>query len=71
MRYIEIFVTLIMFLSIACGTNPDGRTIDYAGARKVSDSFMADLVANNANDAVGQMEPDFVQTLGRTQAEVQ
>jgi hypothetical protein len=30
---------------------------------------MAALVANNLNDAVGLMEPDFVQKLGRAQAE--
>jgi hypothetical protein len=48
---------------------PDGRAIDYAAARKVSDSFMAALVANNLNDADSLMEPDFVQQLGRAQAE--
>jgi hypothetical protein len=50
---------------------PNGRETDYAAARKVSDSFMADLVANNANGAVSLMEPDFVNALGRTQAEAQ
>jgi hypothetical protein len=37
--------------------------------RPVSDSFVAALVANNLNDADTLMEPDFVQELGRAQAE--
>ncbi len=43
----------------------------YAAARKVGDSFIADLVANEVNHAVSLIEPDFVQTLGLTQAEAQ
>jgi hypothetical protein len=69
MRTIRVGVTPIVLLCVACAAMPNGRAIDYAAARKVSDSFMAALVANNLDDAVGLMEPDFVQELGRAQAE--
>ena len=56
MRNITVVVTSIMLLlCTGCATMPNGRETDYAAARKVSDSFMADLVANNVNGAVSLM----------------
>ena len=69
MGYLRRCVTLVIVLCLGCGLVPNGASIDYAAARKVSDSFMADLVANKVNDAVSLMEPEFVQTVGSGQAE--
>jgi hypothetical protein len=69
MRSTKVAITSIVLLCVACAAMPNGRTIDCAAARKVSDSFMAALAANNLNDAVGLMEPAFVQELGRAQGE--
>ena len=71
MRNIIVGITSIVLLCMGCAAMPNGRTIDYAAARKVSDSFMAALVANNLDDAVSLMEPDFVQELGHAQAEAE
>jgi hypothetical protein len=68
-RIVKAAIGLMVLLFMGCGAIPSGETIDYTAARKVSDSFMADLVANRVNDAVDRMEPDFVKTLGRAQAE--
>jgi hypothetical protein len=70
-RHMEAAAILIALLCTACSVMPNGGTIDYAAAREVSDSFMADLVADRLNDAVNLMEPDFVNTVGHAQAEVQ
>ena len=40
-------------------------------AQKVSDSFMAYLVADRVNDAVGEMEPEMFQWARREQVEAQ
>ena len=69
MGYLKGSVFLVMVLCIGCGLIPSGASIDYGAARKVSDSFMADLVANKVNDAVSLMEPEFVRTVGNEQAE--
>ena len=46
-----------------------GRAIDREAAQKVSDSFMSDMVADRVGGALNRMEPEFVQTIGRTEAE--
>jgi hypothetical protein len=69
MGYLKIVLTLVMILCVGCGLVPNGASIDYATARNVSDSFMADLVANKVNAAVSLMEPEFIRTVGSEQAE--
>jgi hypothetical protein len=69
MRLLRGGASLVVLFLIGCSWLPSGATIDYAAARNVSDTFMADLVANKVNEAVGLMEPDFIQTFGRAQAE--
>ena len=48
-----------------------GASIDRTAAKKVSDSFIAYLVADRVNDAVGEMEPEMFQSATREQVEVQ
>jgi hypothetical protein len=69
MRYLKVRIILVMILFLGCGLVPNGASIDYPSARKVSDSFIADLVANKVNDAVGLMEREFIRTVGNGQAE--
>src|SRR5712692_975610 len=56
-----------------CGLAPscNRSSINRAAAQKVSDSFMSDLVADWVGDALNKMEPEFVQTTGRAEAEAQ
>jgi len=63
-RVLTVVVALLAL--IACKS---GASIDRAAAQKVSDSFMADLVADRVKNAVNKMEPEFVQTAGQDQAE--
>jgi hypothetical protein len=48
-----------------------GSSINRVAAQKVSDSFMAYLVADRVNDAVGEMEPEMFQSATREQVEAQ
>jgi len=48
-----------------------GSSIDRIAAQKVSDSFMAYLVADRVNDAVDEMEPEMFQEARREQVEAQ
>ncbi len=50
---------LALSLSLSCQSK-----LDRAGAKALSDSFMADLVANKLDDALSKMEPEFVQEVG-------
>ncbi len=69
MKLLIAAIILDVSLCGGCNFTRNGRTVQYARARKVSDSFMADLVANKVEDAVSLMESEFVQPLERTQAE--
>jgi hypothetical protein len=48
-----------------------GSSIDRVAAQRVSDSFMAYLVADRVNDAVSEMEPEMFQWATHEQAEAQ
>ena len=63
---LAVFVSLLVLA--ACKS---GSAIDRAAAQKVSDSFIAHLVANRVSDAVGQMEPEIFQSATREQVEAQ
>jgi hypothetical protein len=69
MEYLKSSVILLIVFCLGCGLVPTGESIDYTAARKVSDSFMADLVADKVNHAVSLMEPEFIRTVGSEQAE--
>lgn len=45
---------------------PDGSSMDHAMAKKLSDSYMSDLVADRVDLALDKMEPQFLQTAGGT-----
>jgi hypothetical protein len=63
--------TLTVITFAACAAAPNGSVIDREAARKLSDSFMSDLVLNRVSDAVGLMEPELAQKLGPAEAEAQ
>ncbi len=71
MKYHVLISVLVVLVSDGCGVllSPDGSIIDRAAAQRASDAFMSDLVADRVDDALNKMEPEFVQTTGRAQAE--
>lgn len=67
LRLVIAISTVLLFG--ACGLVPSGSSIDRGDAQKVSDSFMSDLAANRVDDALNRMEPEFIQKIGRPEAE--
>jgi hypothetical protein len=63
----KVLTVVVALLAMTACKN--GSSIDRAGAQRVSDSFMSDLVADRVNDAISKMEPEIVQFLGQAQAE--
>jgi hypothetical protein len=61
----------VLLSSMALGGCKSGSSIDRVAAQKVSDSFMAYLVADRVNDAVGEMEPEMFKSATREQVEAQ
>ena len=71
MRSRVLMFALVVLVLDGCGVllSPDGSVIDRAAAQKASDAFMSDMVADRVGDALNKMEPEFVQTIWREQAE--
>ena len=61
----------VIVFALALTGCKSGSSIDRMAAQKVSDSFMAYLVADRVNDAVGEMEPEMFQLASREQVEGQ
>jgi hypothetical protein len=62
-------ITLLAFIAIVSALNgchllPSGSSMDHAAAQEVSDSYMADLVADRVDLASDKMEPQFIQAAG-------
>ena len=54
---------ILLFLAISgCG----GSSIDPTEAKKLSDSFMADVIAHRTDAALDKMEPEFVKMVNRS-----
>ena len=64
-------VLFAVILTVACvvGPAPSGTSLNLEAARKVSDSFMTDLVSDRVDLALDEMEPEFVDAVGRAEAE--
>ena len=58
-------------LLLALSGCKSGSSIDREAAQKVSDSFMAYLVADRVNDAVGEMEPEMFNWATHDQVEAE
>ena len=67
-RRAPVWILLSLLVLAGCRS---GSSMDRTAAQKVSDSFMAHLVADQVSDAVGEMEPEIFQSGGREQLEVQ
>ena len=63
------FAAIVSALALAgCKS---GSSIDRVAAQKVSDSFMAYLVADRVKDAVSEMEPEMFESATHEQVEAQ
>ena len=64
MRVISLALTAIVFWFGGCKLFPNGSSMDHAEAQKLSDSYMADLVADHVDAALDKMEAEFLQSVG-------
>jgi hypothetical protein len=58
-----MFGGLLLLLAISGCRH--GAAIDPTEAKKLSDSFMADLIAHRTDAALDKMEPEFVKMVNR------
>lgn len=61
--FLFVFVVLLSVLG-GCHEQPTGSTMDRTQAKAVSDSYMADLVADRVDLALDRMEAQFIQSAG-------
>src|SRR5260370_40861422 len=58
---------ILLFLAISgCSHGANGSSIDPTAAKKLSDSFVADLIAHRTDAALEKMEPEFVKMVNRS-----
>src|SRR5207245_4250857 len=69
LRPFVIMLAVILTSGCVVGPVPSGESINLKEARKVSDSFMTDLVNDRVDLALDIMEPEFVKAMGRPEAE--
>lgn len=58
-------ILLVITLS-GCGHKNNSAPIDPGAAQKLSDSFMADLIAHRTDAALDKMEPEFTRMVSRS-----
>ena len=64
MRIVSLILIGIVFIFGGYRVLSNGSSKDRAEARKVSDSYMSDLVADRVDLALDKMEPQFLQAAG-------
>lgn len=70
MRIISPVFVLLVFVGAGCGSLVNGSSMDQAKAQSVSDSYMANLVADRVDLALDKMGPEFLGAAGgKTKAE--
>src|SRR5882724_159115 len=69
MNFWKIGALIILIGCQGCRKTPNGSSMDRTQALKISDSFVFAMQANHVDDALGMMEPELLQTLGRSRAE--
>lgn len=62
-RYRSFITAGVAFFALTLSLSCNSR-VDQAGAKALTDSFMADLVANRLDDAISKMAPAFIQKVG-------
>jgi len=67
MRVTVLAVTLSFLTLAGCGHGSSVSPIDPTAAQKLSDSFMADLVARRTGAAFDKMEPEFTKLVNRSE----
>jgi hypothetical protein len=58
----KLLCLLLLVVTAGCSHTK----IDTAAARKLSDDFMADLIAHRTDAALDKMEPEFIGTINRS-----
>ena len=56
---------LVVLMLSGCGGHTASSSIDKAGTQRLSDSFMANLIAHRTDDAFEEMEPEFTKMMNR------
>jgi hypothetical protein len=67
MRAAVLGVPLFFLTLGGCGHGAAGSSIEPAAAQRLSDSFMADLVAHRTDAAYDKMEPKFTKMVHRSE----
>jgi hypothetical protein len=63
-RIIPLIFAAVLWTVSGCHQEPTGSSMDRTQAKAVSDSYMADLVADRVDLAVDGMEAQFIQSAG-------
>src|SRR5260370_29612309 len=67
MRATVLGVALLFLTLGGCGHGASVSSIDPTAAQRLSDSFMADLVAHRTDAAFDKMEPEFTKMVNRSE----
>jgi hypothetical protein len=67
MRATVLGVALFFLTLAGCGHGAAVSSIDPTAAQRLSDSFMADLVAHRTDAAFDKMEPEFTKMVNRSE----
>ncbi len=67
MRATVLGVALFVLTLGGCGHGAPVSSIDPTAAQRLSDSFMADLVAHRTDAAFDKMEPEFTRMVNRSE----
>jgi hypothetical protein len=67
MRATVLGVALFFLTLGGCGHGASVSSIDPTAAQRLSDSFMADLVAHRTDAAFDKMEPEFTKMVNRSE----
>jgi hypothetical protein len=65
MKYLQFVCVSVLLVLGGCSLVSEGSSIDRAAARKVADSFMADLVADRVDLALDKLAASLVQRMGK------
>jgi hypothetical protein len=63
----EMLGVILFLLALSgCGHGANLSSIDPTAAQRLSDSFMADLIAHRTDAALDKMEPEFIKMTARS-----
>jgi hypothetical protein len=62
----EMLVVILFFLALSGCSHRANSPIDQTAAQRLSDSFMADLIAHRTDAVLDKMEPEFIKMVNRS-----